>query len=212
MQRSECVFCAIVAGEAPATLVGGDGHGIAIVPLNPVCDGHVIVLPFRHITDAAADPETAGRAMVLAAAMAQEYESSNIITSIGAPASATVMHLHIHVVPRRPDDGLLLPWSTQPSHLRRLLDSTTRHMDTAHRLRGELAVAIVQRDQANDRLARQLAEGREIYEDTRNDETGARGCTRGERCMWNAETGLHVDGTPCQYGPAGRAAATGDQD
>lgn len=109
----QCVFCDIIAGRSPAKLVDGDGSGIAIVPLNPVTDGHVIVMPFRHITDAAADPETAGKVMVLAAAMAQEYESSNIITSIGAPATQTVMHLHIHVVPRREGDGLHLPWTGQ---------------------------------------------------------------------------------------------------
>jgi hypothetical protein len=50
-----CVFCAIVAGEAPAEVVHEWRDVLAIVPLNPVVKGHVIVLPKDHVRDALAD-------------------------------------------------------------------------------------------------------------------------------------------------------------
>jgi histidine triad (HIT) family protein len=110
-----CDFCEIVAGRAPATIVAEnhDHDAIAIVPLDPVVDGHVIVLPREHITDAADDPWAAGDVMVLAGILAREHQAANIITSIGAAATQTVFHLHIHVVPRVEGDGLTLPWTGQ---------------------------------------------------------------------------------------------------
>lgn len=110
---SDCVFCDIIAGTAPATVVAANDAAIAIVPLNPVVDGHVIVMPRDHVDHAADDPFAAGEVMVLAASLAQDHRSANIITSIGAPATQTVYHLHLHVVPRREGDGLTLPWTGQ---------------------------------------------------------------------------------------------------
>ena len=45
--------------------------------------------------------------------MSDAPPSANLITSIGAAATQTVFHLHVHVVPRHEGDGLLLPWSNQ---------------------------------------------------------------------------------------------------
>ncbi len=111
----DCVFCDIVNGQAPATFVARDydHDAIAIVPLNPVTDGHVIVMPREHVGDATEDPIVTGDVMVLAASLARLHDSANIITSIGAAASQSVTHLHLHVVPRREGDGLSLPWTGQ---------------------------------------------------------------------------------------------------
>jgi histidine triad (HIT) family protein len=118
---SECVFCDIAAGEAPAEIINSNGFSMTIVPLNPVTPGHVIVIPRKHVRDALSDPNVTGLVMHSAALMGQrlrkyhpDYASVNIITSVGAPATQTVFHLHIHVVPRREGDGLHLPW-TEPS-------------------------------------------------------------------------------------------------
>lgn len=118
-----CVFCKIVAGDAPANIVEKWGDtALAIVPLNPVVDGHVIVIPSRHVADAGEEPYVTGDVMACASWFAADrYESYNLITSAGAPATQTVFHLHVHVVPRRPGDGLALPWTGQqrpaPTHL-----------------------------------------------------------------------------------------------
>jgi histidine triad (HIT) family protein len=111
---SPCVFCAIVEERAPAEIVRRWTDTIAIVPLNPVTPGHVLVIPHAHVKDAASAPVVAGLTMQRAAELAGwRYGSANIITSIGAEATQTVMHLHLHVVPRAAGDGLALPWTGQ---------------------------------------------------------------------------------------------------
>lgn len=109
---ADCPFCLrIAAGEFdPLT---ADSYVVTFEPLNPVANGHVLVVSRSHITDAAADPLTAGFAMQKAATLARHMVSANIITSIGAAATQTVNHFHVHVVPRSEGDGLALPWTNQ---------------------------------------------------------------------------------------------------
>jgi len=106
-----CVFCAIIAGRAPATIVRSWRDAIAIVPLNPVTEGHTLVIPATHVRDVAEDPHVSALAMKAAAELAAEIGPCNVITSKGAEATQTVPHLHLHLVPRREDDGLALPWT-----------------------------------------------------------------------------------------------------
>lgn len=106
-----CVFCEIVAKRAPAQVVRRWSDALAIIPLNPVVEGHVLVIPNRHVVDAAESPETSALAMLRAAQHIANVGPCNIITSIGKEATQSVLHLHIHIVPRKADDGLLLPWS-----------------------------------------------------------------------------------------------------
>jgi histidine triad (HIT) family protein len=107
-----CVFCAIVAGDAPATVVHRWPDAIAIVPRGSTIEGHLLVIPAAHIAHAAQDPVVAGAVMARAAEVAvQPY---NIITSAGVEATQSVFHLHLHVVPRRAGDGLSLPWTVAP--------------------------------------------------------------------------------------------------
>lgn len=109
-----CQFCAILRGQAPAKYVHSWPDAIAIVPLEPVTPGHVIVIPRLHVGDFTADPvvtaSTMARAATLAAAEDWQW---NLITSAGEDATQTVYHLHVHLVPRRPGDGLALPWTGQ---------------------------------------------------------------------------------------------------
>ncbi len=110
----DCVFCKIVNGEAEAEIVDWAPRSVAIVPLDPVTDGHMIVLPRRHVADATTDPSVTADVMNHAAWLAKDdVGPCNIITSVGEEATQTVMHLHIHVVPRRAGDGLALPWTGQ---------------------------------------------------------------------------------------------------
>jgi histidine triad (HIT) family protein len=107
---STCVFCEIVAGTAPAKVVATWPDAIALVPLTPVVDGHTIVIPRRHVPDLAADPDVAAAVMRRTAEIATP--PCNIITSAGSAATQTVFHLHLHIVPRTPGDGLALPWAS----------------------------------------------------------------------------------------------------
>lgn len=114
---SNCVFCEILYGSAPAIIVYDGISSLGIVPLGPVTDGHVIFLPRKHVRDATEDPAVTASVMADAARYIEHIRyrdgnkpDFNIITSIGPDATQSVFHLHIHVVPRRANDGLALPW------------------------------------------------------------------------------------------------------
>lgn len=109
-----CVFCAIVAGQAPATIVQAWDDAVALVTIEPYTAGHVLVIPRVHVPDAAADPEATAAVMRRAAELARDTMSAaNILTSWGALATQTIRHLHVHVVPRVGGDQEQLglwPW------------------------------------------------------------------------------------------------------
>lgn len=106
-----CVFCEIVAGRAPATIVRDWPKALAIVPLNPVTEGHTLVMPKDHSADFTTGAESLIWAMTAAAVVAREMGGPmNLITSKGTEATQSVFHLHVHLVPRAKDDGLALPW------------------------------------------------------------------------------------------------------
>lgn len=107
-----CPFCGRVEnGEFDY----GDRWNVAFQPLDPVTPGHFLVVPRKHTASAFTSPLAAGRAMRFAAELAQRMglDDFNLITSAGGCATQTVFHLHAHVVPRRPGDGLALPWTGQ---------------------------------------------------------------------------------------------------
>lgn len=110
---SDCPFCRIIRGVAPADVVRDTGDCLVFHPLNPVALGHVLVVPKMHVQDALQLPVVTGLAFTRAAEYAawQGAHGYNLITSAGEEATQTVFHLHVHVVPRRPFDGLRLPWS-----------------------------------------------------------------------------------------------------
>ncbi|WP_063891029.1 MULTISPECIES: HIT family protein [Streptomyces] len=110
-----CPFCHIVRGVAPARVVREWADVLAIRPRGGgVTPGHVLVLPKTHVPDVAADPVVSALTMRHAAELAAEVGDCNVITSRGTAATQTVLHLHIHVVPRRPGDGIQLPWTAAP--------------------------------------------------------------------------------------------------
>lgn len=121
----DCPFCPIIKGEAPAKVLADGISSIAIEPLNPVAPGHFIVIPRTHVADAYEDPGVTATTMFDASMWAKmfswrdsRYESVNLITSVGAAATQSVFHLHIHVVPRKDNDGLALPWYSRKRRLK----------------------------------------------------------------------------------------------
>lgn len=102
-----CPFC-VMATERP-----GDTDVMIVEPLNPVTLGHVMAVPRKHFADATADPAEAAKVFFVAATFVRGGGDYNLITSIGKWATQTVHHFHLHLVPRREDDGLHLPWTNQ---------------------------------------------------------------------------------------------------
>ena len=109
---AKCPFCEINEGREPATFVHEWSDAIAIVPLNPVVEGHTLVIPKTHVTDFVAEPAVSAAVMKRAAELAGNFPagSMNLITSRGRAATQSVFHLHLHLVPRTENDGLALPW------------------------------------------------------------------------------------------------------
>ncbi|MGY1439593.1 HIT family protein [Streptomyces reniochalinae] len=112
---SPCPFCEIAAGHAPADIVREWPDTLAVVPLNPVTLGHLLVIPRTHVPDFTDDPVVTGLTAQRTAELARDLglTAANEITSKGGAATQTVFHLHRHLVPRAPGDGLALPWTGQ---------------------------------------------------------------------------------------------------
>ena len=113
-----CVFCAIVAGTAPAERVYEDDWTVAIMDIHPAVAGHVLVIPKRHSPDLwHIDPEDAERAMAASVEVAGMIRRAlapdgiNLVHASGRAAWQTVFHFHLHLVPRHERDGLVPPWS-----------------------------------------------------------------------------------------------------
>lgn len=102
---SECLFCRIVAGEIPATLVAENDQAIAFQDVNPQAPVHVLVIPRSHHSDVsemvAADPLLAGQVLALAAEVAEQEglaDGYRLVFNTGAKAGQSVFHAHAHVM------------------------------------------------------------------------------------------------------------------
>jgi histidine triad (HIT) family protein len=108
-----CVFCAIVAGEAPAIRIYEDEDNLAILDIRPFTRGHTLVLPKRHTVDLIDTPPDTlaemiiiGQRIARAARATELADATNIGINDGRAAFQTVSHVHLHVLPRRNGDKL----------------------------------------------------------------------------------------------------------
>jgi histidine triad (HIT) family protein len=102
----DCLFCRIVAGEIPATVVYSDDGALAFTDLNPQAPTHVLVVPRRHfvdIGDLATDPE-AGSALlagIRGTVASLGLSAYRTVFNTGAAAGQSVFHVHAHVLAGR---------------------------------------------------------------------------------------------------------------
>jgi histidine triad (HIT) family protein len=117
----DCIFCKIVAGELPATVVAEDERTVAFMDVSPATRGHALVVPRAHVPDLGAiDGEdlvaclSAAQRLAARAREALGADGVNLMNSWGPAAWQTVFHFHVHVIPRYEGDPLKLPWTPTP--------------------------------------------------------------------------------------------------
>ena len=113
----DCIFCKIIAGELPGTIVDEDERTVSFMDIKPGTRGHALVIPRAHAKDLLEiDPEDLAACAQAAQRLARKATENlgargvNLVNSCGAAAWQTVFHFHIHVIPRYENDPLQLPW------------------------------------------------------------------------------------------------------
>lgn len=140
---SDCVFCRIVEGHAPASMVYRDSVCCAFMDIRPINVGHVLVIPLQHAAGLSDLPAAAGAHMFrigqrIAAALRRSghrCQGINLFLADGQVAGQEVFHVHLHVIPRYAGDGFGLrfgPLNRQPT-------SRSELEEAAMRLRAALA-------------------------------------------------------------------------
>lgn len=123
MKKDNCIFCKIANGEIPSRTVYEDEKFRVILDMGPATRGHALVLPKEHFDDPyeipadwAADAFKVGRQV--AASMKEKLgtDGINLVQNNGEAAGQTVMHFHLHLIPRYRGDGAHILWKpTSPS-------------------------------------------------------------------------------------------------
>lgn len=117
MKKDDCIFCKIANGEIPSKTLYQDENFRVILDLGPATRGHALILPKAHYANLYELPEdTAAAAMKLAKRMAGTMteklraDGLNLVQNNGETAGQTVMHFHLHLIPRYKDDGQHILW------------------------------------------------------------------------------------------------------
>lgn len=113
----DCIFCKIVRNEIPSKKVYEDQDTIAFLDINPANPGHCLVIPKKHaesISDV--DENDLKRMVATVRVMAKRIKSSlnadgiNVLQNNGRHAGQIVSHIHFHVIPRYPNDQVIITY------------------------------------------------------------------------------------------------------
>jgi diadenosine tetraphosphate (Ap4A) HIT family hydrolase len=113
LSAGDCLFCEILAGREPASVVHRDSRSCAFMDIHPVNPGHVLVIPTSHAALLAElDPERGADLFRLGQRVAAAIRRSdpgcegvNLLLADGAAAGQEIFHVHLHVIPRHRGDG-----------------------------------------------------------------------------------------------------------
>lgn len=121
---SDCIFCDIIAGKSPASVVYEDDAIIGVMDIGPVNPGHLMVIPKKHFPCMAdMDEETGAHLFRIAMRMTRAVRESgvrcegvNLFLADGEAAFQDVFHVHLHVIPRFKGDPFKIDadWSVRP--------------------------------------------------------------------------------------------------
>ena len=122
MKDENCIFCKLANGDIPTATLYEDDDFRVILDAGPASKGHALILPKEHFKDLyELDDEVASKALVLAKKMITKLtdvlgcDGYNIVQNNGEIAGQTVMHFHLHLIPRYENDGVHLAWTPHES-------------------------------------------------------------------------------------------------
>ena len=130
--KAGCTFCDLIKGAAEVSICHEDSDAIAFMDIQPVNNGHVLVVPRQHYESIFEVPAELGQhifkvTMSLTGAVRKVTgcEDINIVVSSGEAAGQDEPHYHVHIIPRRLGDGFDIPLPFQGSEMpdRTLLDA-----------------------------------------------------------------------------------------
>lgn len=109
----DCIFCKIIAGRIPSEKVYEDADFFAILDINPISKGHVLVLPKKHSeTLFDMDDDTLAKTLAAIKKIGTSVKKAlgspgiNVIQNNGKEAGQIIFHAHFHIVPRFGGDGM----------------------------------------------------------------------------------------------------------
>jgi histidine triad (HIT) family protein len=107
MNDPECIFCKIIRGEIPSTVVHRDDDVVAIQDVNPQAPTHVLVMPVKHVANLPAfeseSPQLLAKVMNVAGQLGRKHGENGFraVINTGPEGGQTVDHLHVHVLAGR---------------------------------------------------------------------------------------------------------------
>lgn len=120
----DCLFCKIISGEIPCYKIYEDENTLAFLDVAKDAIGHTLVIPKKHFANAIeCDEKTISNVFSVAQKISKHFvqncgfDGVQIINNCGESAGQTVMHFHVHIVPRKNGDGLLVWKLGAPSEM-----------------------------------------------------------------------------------------------
>jgi len=117
MDAAQCIFCRIVAGTSDCQAIYEDEETLSFMDIHPANDGHCLVIPKAHFETVFDTPPAVFGAVASTVAKVARVVNEvlqpggiSLVQANGALAGQSVLHVHIHVLPRRAGDDLLLNW------------------------------------------------------------------------------------------------------
>ncbi len=118
-----CIFCKIINHEIPASVIYEDEDVCAILDISQVTAGHTLVMPKEHVENILdCPPVLLSKIMSVAQTLSKDIlfkmnaNGINVLTNAKPAAGQSVMHFHVHILPRYDEnDGLILKFQTNPA-------------------------------------------------------------------------------------------------
>jgi len=110
--NNDCIFCKIAKGEIPVDFIEETNNFVAFLDKNPVGEGHTLVIPKEHFVNFLDMPFNLGSEFfdiikkIADKRLKDGAEGFNLLMRNGRVAGQEILHTHLHIIPRKKDDGI----------------------------------------------------------------------------------------------------------